>query len=160
MGHYSMPFAKLLKSVWNKNLQNLAYFSFPYPLRSFLMRMKGVKLGRNVIIGSYVYIDDRCPERIEIGEGSMITARCIIIAHQRNLSEYRVGDFIGDHPLKESFVKIGKGVHLGMGSIVLPGVTIGDGSIIGAGSVVSRDIPSYVIAAGVPAKVIKEIQGK
>jgi acetyltransferase-like isoleucine patch superfamily enzyme len=121
------------------------------------MRLKGVKMGNNVIIGSYVYIDDRCPERIEIGEGSMITARCIIIAHQRDLSNYRVGDFIGDHPLKESFVKIGKGVHLGMGAIVLPGVTIGDGAIIGAGSVVSKDIPSYVIVAGVPAKVLKNI---
>jgi len=157
MGHYSMPLSKFFLSMWNKIMQNLAYFAFPYPVRSFLMRMKGVKLGKKVIIGSYVYIDDRCPRRIEIGEGSMITARCIIIAHQRDISNYRVGDFIGDHPLKETHVKIGKGVHIGMGSIVLPGVTIGDGAIIGAGSVVSRDIPPYVIAVGVPARVIKEI---
>ena len=157
MGHYSMPLTKFMKSILNKCLQNLAYFSFPSPMRSFLMKLKGVKIGKNVFIGSYVYIDDRCPEKIEIGDGSFITAKCIIVAHNRDLSNYMVGELIGDHPLKETFVKIGNGVHIGMGSIVLPGVTIGNGAIIGAGSVVSRDIPPYVIAVGVPAKVIREI---
>ena len=54
-------------------------------------------------------------------------------------------------------IHIGRGVHVGMGSIICPGVTIGDGVIIGAGSVVTRDIPPYTVAAGVPARVIREI---
>ena len=44
-----------------------------------------------------------------------------------------------------------------MGTIVMPGVTIGEGAVIAAGSVVSRDIPPYTIAAGSPAKVVKEL---
>ena len=52
-------------------------------------------------------------------------------------------------------VKIGKKVWLGEGCIVMPGVTIGDGSIIGAHSVVKKDIPAESIAVGSPARVVK-----
>jgi acetyltransferase-like isoleucine patch superfamily enzyme len=48
-------------------------------------------------------------------------------------------------------------VWIGMDTIVLPGVTIGDGSVIGAGSVVARDVPPFTFAGGVPAKVIREL---
>lgn len=76
-----------------------------------------------------------------------------------------------NHPLepdrrlrKESFrldetapVVIGRNVWLATGCIVLPGVTIGDGSVVGAGSVVTRDIPPYTLAAGNPARVIRSL---
>jgi acetyltransferase-like isoleucine patch superfamily enzyme len=54
-------------------------------------------------------------------------------------------------------VIIGDGVWLGSNVLVLPGVTIGKGSVVAAGSVVSRDIPSGVLAAGNPAKIIKKL---
>ncbi len=50
-----------------------------------------------------------------------------------------------------------KGCLIGMGSMILPGVTIGEGAIVGAGSLVTKDIPAWTIVAGRPAKVIKEI---
>ena len=53
-------------------------------------------------------------------------------------------------------VKIGKDVWIGANAIVLKGITIGNGAILGAGSVVTKDIPPYEIWAGVPAKFIKE----
>jgi acetyltransferase-like isoleucine patch superfamily enzyme len=53
-------------------------------------------------------------------------------------------------------IHIKQGAHIGIGSIILPGVTIGQGSIIGAGSVVTKNIPDNCLAVGVPAKVIKE----
>ncbi len=158
--HYRMPLSMMIRSFFNKIFQSIAYIAFPAPVRTFFIKLKGVKLGKNVIIGSYVYIDDRHPDSISIGDGSMITTRCIIIAHQRDLSGYRVGMDISECPLVITPVVIGKGVHIGMGSIILPGVTIGDGAIIGAGSVVSKDIPSYTIAVGVPAKVIKKVPGE
>jgi acetyltransferase-like isoleucine patch superfamily enzyme len=52
-------------------------------------------------------------------------------------------------------IVIKDGAHIGIGAIIMPGVTIGKGAVIGAGSVVTRDIPDYCVAAGVPAKVIK-----
>lgn len=64
-------------------------------------------------------------------------------------------------PMREQFgtyepVRIGSDCWLGAMVAVLKGVTIGDGAVIGAGSVVTRDIPGYTIAAGVPAEVIRE----
>ena len=59
-------------------------------------------------------------------------------------------------PFKEGKVIIKDGAHIGIGSIIMPGVTIGKGAVIGAGAVVTKDIPDYCLAVGVPAKVIKE----
>ncbi len=53
-------------------------------------------------------------------------------------------------------VKIGNHVWIGLGAIILKGVTIGDGAVIAAGAVVTRDVPPKALAGGVPAKVIKE----
>jgi galactoside O-acetyltransferase len=54
-------------------------------------------------------------------------------------------------------IHIGKNCWLGSGVLVLPGVTIGDDTVIGAGSVVTRDIPSNVVAVGNPCRVVREV---
>ena len=61
-----------------------------------------------------------------------------------------------DLPLKYSPIVIEDGAHIGIGSIIMPGVTVGKGAVIGAGSVVTKDIPPYCVAVGVPAKVIRK----
>lgn len=58
-------------------------------------------------------------------------------------------------PMKEAYVKIGSDVWVGARAIILPAVTIGDGAIIGAGAVVTHDVPPYAVVAGVPAKTLK-----
>ena len=60
-------------------------------------------------------------------------------------------------PYKLAEIHIGKGVMIGMESLIMPGVTIGDGAIVGAYSLVTKDIPAWTIATGRPAKVVKEI---
>ena len=57
-------------------------------------------------------------------------------------------------------VKIGKNCWLGAGVVVLPGVTIGDNTVVGAGSIVTKDLPSNVVAVGNPCKVVREIGEK
>ena len=74
------------------------------------------------------------------------------------MSGYRIGDDVKKLPYIKAEVHICKGVHLGMGSIVMPGVTIGEGAIIGAGSIVTKEIPAWTIAVGNPCRVIKEIK--
>ena len=54
-------------------------------------------------------------------------------------------------------VHIGKNVWIGSGAVILPGVTIGDNSVIGAGSIVTKDIPANVVAVGNPCRVLREI---
>jgi len=58
-------------------------------------------------------------------------------------------------PTKGDFVKIGNDVWIGARAIILPAVTVGDGAIIGAGAVVTRDVPPYAVVAGVPARIVR-----
>ena len=58
-------------------------------------------------------------------------------------------------PAKNNFVIIGSDVWVGINAIILPGVKVGDGAIIGAGAVVTHDVPAYAIVAGVPAKILR-----
>lgn len=118
----------------------------------------GAHIEGKVNIGYDVYFDASNAEYITIEDGVWITARCLILCHSRDMKLYGRGIDINSLPHIRKPVHICKGVHVGMGSIIMPGVTIGEGAIIGAGAVVTRDIPAWTIAAGCPAKVIKELK--
>lgn len=92
--------------------------------------------------------------KISIGDSCLISQFVSVIAVGHGTeSELLVRDQA--HDLSRSDVEIGNDVWLGANCVVLPGAKIGDGAIVGAGSVVLSDIPEYVIAAGVPAEVKK-----
>ena len=80
-----------------------------------------------------------------------------MLCHQRDLKNYRVGNNAAKVGYRLGEIHIGKGVMIGMESMVMPGVTIGDGAIVGACSMVTKDVPAYTVALGSPAKVVKEI---
>jgi acetyltransferase-like isoleucine patch superfamily enzyme len=146
---------EIIRGVFNRVLHIIAYVTFPYQITVFLHRMRGVKIGKNSHIARLVSLDDRNPELIVIGDGVAITTGVMILCHQRNLKNYKVGMYGMHCPFTEGKVVIKDGAHIGIGAIIMPGVTIGEGAIIGAGSVVTKDIPSYSVAVGSPAKVIK-----
>ena len=99
----------------------------------------------NVFIGDQVYIENEYPEAIEICDGAQIVLRCMIVAHYRG-----VGKII-----------IGKDVWIGAGAIITTPVgrtlTIGDGSVVAAASVVTRDVPPGTFVGGAPAKPIAKV---
>lgn len=117
-----------------------------------------IKVGENVQINDDVHI--AAVESVEIGDDVLIASKVFITDH--NHGNYN-GNEIQDSPLSSpnsrriytDAVKIEKNVWLGEFVCVLQGVTIGEGSIIGAMSVVTKSIPPYSIAIGSPAKVIK-----
>ena len=160
------PFAAILSGLWywwqqflNKLVQSSIIFG---PLtsrwaRPRLLRLRGCTIGAGVFIGDGVYVDLVYPRFITIEDGAYVTARAILLAHNRDLSAYRRGMWIGDVPHVTKPVRVGKGAHIGMGAILLPGTTVGEGAVVGAGSVVTGDIPPHTIAAGVPAKVTREV---
>lgn len=127
-------------------------------LRPWLWKLTGVNIKGKVSIGYDVYYDVGNAKYITIEDGTSITSRCLLLCHKRDMKNYRIGDDVNKLPYIKAPVKICKGVHLGMGSIVMPGVTIGEGAIIGAGSLVTKDIPAWTIAVGSPCKVVKEIE--
>ena len=105
-------------------------------------------------------MDTSYANMIYIGDYTHITSGCRLLCHQRDLSNYYVGDNAATCRYRTGEIHIGVGVMVGMETLIMPGVTIGDGAIIGAGSIVTKDIPAYTIATGRPAKVIKQIPQK
>lgn len=91
------------------------------------------------------YVDDLIPQAVTIGENFISSLNSVILAH--DASPY---NHIRKHRVEE--VVIGDNVFLGYGAIVLPGVKIGNGAIVGAGAVVTRDVAAYSVVIGNPAK--------
>lgn len=115
---------------------------------------KHVKFGNNVYANfNLTLVDDTY---IEVGDCTMFGPNVIIAtAGHPVLPALREKGYQYNMP-----VKIGKNCWLGAGVIVLPGVNIGDNSVIGAGSVVTKDVPANVVAVGNPCKVLREIGEK
>ena len=129
----------------------------PRKLRPWLLRRMGCHIGKNVFIGDYVRVDLNHAELIYIEDYAHVTSGCRLLCHQRDLRSYRVGDNAASLGYRTGEIHIGKGVMIGMETMIMPNVSIGDGAIIGAYSLVTKDIPSYSIVTGRPAKVIKKI---
>ena len=127
------------------------------------------ELGRHIFIGDNVVINMNCTfidnHRIDIGNNVLIAPNVQIYTgtHSTRLSERLVTEDIPGEGLCRTVarpVKIEDGVWIGGGAILLPGVTIGRNSVIGAGSVVTRSIPPYCIAVGNPCRVLRKIGEK
>ena len=137
------------------NSQNLDYHVNMFaPVKLFADRENAViKIGNNTRIhGSCIH----AYELIEIGNNCLIAANCQIFdGNGHDLSfdnlENRIKTKGSSKP-----IHIGDNVWLGTGVIILPGVTIGNGSVVAAGSVVRNNIPAMVVAAGNPAVIIRE----
>ncbi len=129
----------------------------PRKLRPAILRIVGCKIGKNVFIGSNVSVDVGHADMIEMEDHVHIAAHSILLCHQRDLKNYFVGDDYAKLGYKIGKIHLKRGCLLGTHSMVMPGVTVGEGAIVGAFSLVTKDIPDWTIAVGRPAKVIKEI---
>jgi len=124
-------------------------------IRVKLQRMRGVSIGKNVHIGPMVTIDDVYPYFVRIGNGVAISGNNFILTHTKPM--------VYHSEVSDSYVApviIEDNAWLAISVDVLPGVTIGEGSIIAAGSVVTESIPPLVFAAGSPAKVKQDLAPK
>ena len=129
----------------------------PRKLRPWILRRLGAKVGKNVFIGEYVRPDLNHSNLITIEDGVHIAADVRFLCHKKDLSNYCVGDIYGQQPYKYGEIHLCKNCAIGTGSLLMPGVTIGEGAVVGAGSLITKDIPAWTIAIGRPAKVVKEI---
>jgi acetyltransferase-like isoleucine patch superfamily enzyme len=117
----------------------------------------GVAFEPKVTIGNYTAIEQgfhlTCAERVEIGNHVSITEYVGIFDIWHPYED--TGVPIMDQPLKTSPVRIGDGSFIGFGAVIQPGVTIGRNCLVGANSVVTKSIPDFCVAVGIPAKVIR-----
>ncbi len=133
--------ANPLKVLFNLLVITLAKYT-GLSEKNFLYRLVGIKVGRNAAVALGVTMDFFFPQLIELGENCVIGFNATILTHEFLVNEWRTGR-----------TKIGKNVLVGANSTLLAGVTIGDNSIVSAGSLVDRDVPPNNFAEGVPVKV-------
>lgn len=100
-------------------------------------------IGDRVSLALMVMPDSMFPERITVGDNSIVGFNTTILAHEYLVDEYRLGDVI-----------IGKNVMVGANSTILPGVTIGDGAIVSAMTLVHKDVPAGSMVGGNPMQII------
>ena len=119
-------------------------------------RKRGARIGENCYIVSSVSFGSE-PFLVTVGDHVRLTSDVQLITHDGGVwvlrelyPELKDIDVFGR-------IKLGNNIHIGVSTIIMPGVTIGDNSIIGAGAVVTKDIPANSIAVGVPARVIKTL---
>jgi acetyltransferase-like isoleucine patch superfamily enzyme len=131
-----------MKELLNRILHKIAYFGpGGYTLRPQIHRMRGARIGGEVWISQYVYLDELYPEAISIGDNSTVGLRTSIITH------LHWGPRRTENGFKE--VVIERNVFVGPHCLILPGVRVGEGSVIKGGTVLTRNVPPHMFW-GVP----------
>lgn len=138
-----------LKDHWFNNWSMKAPWG---GVRKWLQRKRGVTIGKGVHWGCNVVVDYPFPYFVVIEDGASISGNDYFLAHSKPLQYHST--------VVESYVApifVRKNAWIAVNVTVLPGVEIGEGAIVSAGSVVSKDIPPFTVASGNPAKVVADI---
>ncbi|MGX9290467.1 acyltransferase [Bacillus sp. A015] len=137
----TVPFLKVVKNFIF--IQMARYTPFMgmknWMYRTFLR----MKVGEDTAFALMVMVDLMFPEKITVGRNSVIGYNTTILSHEYLIKEYRLGE-----------VYIGDEVLIGANSTILPGVTIGDGAIVSAGTLVHKDVPAGSFVGGNPMRMI------
>ena len=145
----------LLRLLAQKLLHQWARGCIPTGPRVALYRAMGVTIGRSVFVGLDSWLDDQFPELIEIEDDVTISFRVTVVVHDDARRMNGVIPGAGDGTVAP--VRLRRGCYLGAGCLILPGVTVGERAVVGAGAVVTRDVPPGKLALGVPARVVRDV---
>ncbi|MFV2048012.1 acyltransferase [Metabacillus litoralis] len=137
----TVPFWKVVK---NFIVIQLARYTPFLGMKNCLYRnFLRMKVGDQTSFALMVMLDVMFPEKISVGRNTVIGYNTTILAHEYLINEYRLGD-----------VEIGSEVLIGANSTILPGVIIGDGAIVSAGTLVHKDVPAGAFVGGNPMRII------
>ena len=125
------------------------HWNIDFLIRGIYLTISMNRIDNVLLTGPCCHFQDQ--GGIEIGDGCLIGHNVVFatINHDLYPQNNRINHYAP--------IKLGKSVWVGSNSTILPGVTIGDWAVVAAGAVVTRDIPPYTIAGGVPAKVLRRI---
>lgn len=137
----TVPFWKVVK---NFIVIQLARYTPFLGLKNWLYRtFLGMEVGKQTSFALMVMLDVMFPEKISVGRNTVIGYNTTILAHEYLIKEYRLGEVV-----------IGDEVMIGANSTIMPGITIGDGAIVSAGTLVHKDVPPGSFVGGNPMQVI------
>lgn len=122
--------------------------------RAEMFRQQGVVIGPNVRITGYCHFGSE-PYFVEIGADTVVSGDVTFLTHDGAVNVCK--KTLGQGITKFGRIRVGRGCFVGARSILLPGVTVGDGAVVGTGSVVTRDVPPGEVWAGNPAHFIKTV---
>lgn len=135
-------------------LHKLAYSSVNSSFTVKMQQMRGVKIGEGCHFSPYVLLDLVYPDLINIEKNVTVGSNSMIFAHVNPTANPSLKKI---YPRKVNPVNIKSGAVIFPGCIITAGVTIGENSMIGAGSVVFEDVPDHCVVIGNPARVVKKI---
>ncbi|MEN8263536.1 MAG: acyltransferase [Nitrospirota bacterium] len=149
--NYIAFFNRLIRQAkWKAKLECLGENTNIYP-HVVIHSPTNVTIGNNVAIAEFVHIWGN--GSVSIGDHSIIATHSIITSVTHNTSAY----IYGQEKIKAPVI-IGERVWIGSGAIILPGVTIEDGAIVGAGSIVTKNVKANTIVVGNPARFLRSVQ--
>jgi len=143
-----------------RTLRNKAASCPHFSVRHLLLRLSGIQIGRDARIqyGVLIHGVGRRPSAVSIGARAAIGPYVTFIT-----SSYPGNSLLGKHPQLQSAITpfspivVEEDVWIGAHATILPGVRLGRGCIVGAGSVVTRDVPSFAVTFGVPARIARQL---
>jgi acetyltransferase-like isoleucine patch superfamily enzyme len=143
----------IFTKVCNHILEQIAYSNPINNVRVKCHRYRGVKIGTGVMLGMGCVLDHAFPEYITMEDDTALAGNVYLICHSNPYSHFK-----GKLLSYVAPIVIKKGAWVGINATILPGVTIGENSVVSAGAVVSQSVPPNCIVAGNPAKVIREFK--
>jgi acetyltransferase-like isoleucine patch superfamily enzyme len=170
-------FRKAFRFLWYSLVSKYLHIVLLPQTRIFVLRLFGARIGHDTVIGDVTFANAyhygfsrlRIGQRCFIGDEVLldvrggITLEDDVTLSNRTAVVTHINVGYRDHPLQEVYptkeggVTLERGAYTGTGSIILPGIRIGKGSAVGAGAVVTKDVPEKTVVAGVPAKIIKKL---
>ena len=137
----TVPFWKVVR---NFVVIQLARYTPFLSVKNWLYRhFLHMKIGDQTSFALMVMLDVMFPEKISVGRNTVIGYNTTILAHEYLIKEYRLGD-----------VQIGDEVMIGANTTILPGIKIGDGAVVSAGTLVHKDVPAGAFVGGNPMQII------
>jgi len=137
-------------AITNIIFEVASHFNIWSRYKNMLFRFVGLKIGRDVLVSQYTRVDGLLPNLIILEDHTALGVSCNLITHT----------FIDRGDVRAFLygpIQICKYARIGASVTITPGVTVGEGAVVAAGSLVNKDVPPYTMVGGVPAKQIKEI---
>ena len=156
--HWRLYFPKTMIKLCQSKFKSVALSAEIRP-GAYIVGCSQITIGTNVVIrpGTMIHAETETLEHsVEIEDDVLIGSGVHIYVENHHFNNPDVSIIYQGHSQAEK-VTLGEGSWIGANVIILPGVTIGKNCVVGAGSVVTKNVPDFSIAVGIPAKVIKKI---